>query len=134
MDTDLLEERPLDLTFRDPVKNIPHTAFEKGIVGSVRGAFQFYSDVGVETPVFLMVTLLNVSGYRIILTDPNFPRLDDGQPIDRETLPVPELLVDDLSADVPRTLRPVFDAVWNAAGYIKSANYDSEGRWTPQQP
>jgi hypothetical protein len=27
-------------------------------------------------------------------------------------------------------LRPLFDAVWNAAGWERSFNYDEKGKWT----
>jgi hypothetical protein len=32
--------------------------------------------------------------------------------------------------NMPTLLRPVFDAVWNAAGWERSFNYDENGKWT----
>jgi hypothetical protein len=34
--------------------------------------------------------------------------------------------------DYFRALKPMFDAVWNAAGYPTSRNFDREGNWKPQ--
>jgi hypothetical protein len=26
-------------------------------------------------------------------------------------------------------MRPVFDAIWNAAGFARSLNYNNDGKW-----
>ena len=35
----------------------------------------------------------------------------------------------DRDAPVHEVLRPAFDMVWNAFGFIGSRNYDAEGNW-----
>jgi len=35
--------------------------------------------------------------------------------------------------DIPRLLKPVFDALWNAAVWVGSANYDEKGNWSDQR-
>ena len=44
---------------------------------------------------------------------------------------LPDVLIEDYDCDVPAALRPVFDALWNAAGYERSLNYDENGCWNP---
>ena len=42
---------------------------------------------------------------------------------------VPEVVVEDFAVNPGRTLRPVFDVVWNAFGLGHSVNYDADGNW-----
>lgn len=51
---------------------------------------------------------------------------------DRPTLVVPDVLL--RSEDSPeRALRPLFDQIWQAAGLLRSYNYDDQGNWAPQR-
>ena len=52
-----------------------------------------------------------------------------GTPIDRDVLVLPEKVVDDYGQNVQTLLRPIFDAVWNAAGYEYCLNYDENDKW-----
>jgi hypothetical protein len=55
--------------------------------------------------------------------------LEIGQPIDRDTLTLPETVVEDLNSKPENILRPMFDLVWNACGYPRSRNFDADGNW-----
>ncbi len=62
--------------------------------------------------------------------------LESGEPIDRDTLVLPEVFIEDYESiinesEVARTLRPIFDAIWNACGFERSYNYDEDGNWNP---
>lgn len=35
--------------------------------------------------------------------------------------------------ELARELKPVFDIVWNAAGYVRSLHYDEHGNWNPRR-
>ncbi len=72
-----------------------------------------------------MLKLLRIKGYCI--------RSLTKRAIDRDTIVVPEIWLDTFECDLPRVMRPIFDAVWNAAGYPRSLNYDSEGNWQARQ-
>ena len=51
--------------------------------------------------------------------------------IDRDVLILPDILVDDYNTPIPSVLRPAFDALWQAAGFARSMNYDQQGQWLP---
>ncbi len=51
-------------------------------------------------------------------------------PMDRDRLLLPEVLLEDYRVDLSGALKPAFDSVWMAAGWPRSANYDAEGRRT----
>lgn len=79
--------------------------------------------------MLVMLSLIGVRGYRMTVPPAAF---DEGEPIDRDDLVVPEILVEEYETDprsVASLLRPAFDAVWTACGYPRSPNYDPDGRW-----
>jgi hypothetical protein len=77
-----------------------------------------------------MLTLLGVSGYVLGVKDGLRRRSYSQIPIDREELEVPELMIEDLGSAPADVLRPVFDAVWNAAAWPRCLNYDKDGTWS----
>lgn len=86
--------------------------------------------LGVELPLFLMVSLLGVSGYTMYVDSMVFFHdIYEYHPIDRDALLVPEMLVENYESDPTEVMKPIFDAIWNAAGWPRSMNYDNEGNW-----
>lgn len=83
-------------------------------------------DVGVQPPVWGFLTITGVKGARIP-TDHDVG--DENRAIDRDTLLLPEFVINDLNTDTAALLRPVFDLVWNASGFARSFNFDPNGKW-----
>lgn len=54
---------------------------------------------------------------------------EHGYPIDRDALISPEILVESFEIDPTKVMRPIFDSIWNAAGWPRSMNYDEAGEW-----
>lgn len=73
-----------------------------------------------------MFTLTGVKGASIP-TASHF--VNGGSEIDRDVLLLPESVIDDLTTDATQFLRPLFDLVWNAAGFARSYNFDEGGKW-----
>src|SRR6185295_11040356 len=87
-------------------------------------------DIGVQPPVFLMLTLIGVHGYVLGVRAGLRRRSYSQTPIDRNELEVPEIMLEDFKKPAAEVLRPVFDAIWNAAAWPRCLNYDSDGSWT----
>lgn len=87
----------------------------------------YMKQLGITTPVFIMLSFLGVRGY-IISGSNNFLRRGH-DPIDRDSLVIPEVLLETFDKDPAEVMRPAFDAVWNAAGRPRSMNYDKNGKW-----
>lgn len=86
-------------------------------------------EIGIEPPVFLMFSMLGVADY-VIGTDDRYRRHGYNQsPIDRNVLLVPEIMLEGFEQEASGVLRQAFDAVWNAAGWSRSMNYDEDGVW-----
>lgn len=109
------------------------SSYEVELLEALPRFLSVQKQLGVEPPLFVMLSLLEVSGYTMWLTRPGFPpRLYDRHPIDRDTLLLPETMVESFECDLAEVIRPIFDAVWNAAGLPRSMNYDYDektGKW-----
>jgi hypothetical protein len=56
-----------------------------------------------------------------------------GHPIKEEHLILPESVVENFNAPLSKVLKPMFDLIWNACGFLKSKNFDDEGNRKPQR-
>jgi hypothetical protein len=83
-------------------------------------------DLGVPPPLVSAVSLLGVRGMTM-WTDPRL--IASGAEIDRDDLVVPQELIDDLDEPAEKLMRPQLDAIWNAAGFAQSPNFDEAGVW-----
>ncbi len=53
-------------------------------------------------------------------------------PIDRDVLLLPEVIIENYDEKASKILKFCFDALWNAFGYPKSENYSESGEWAPR--
>lgn len=107
---------------------IPSVAFEEELLKALPRFLAIQKKLGVEPPLFIMLSLLGVSGYIMAVDRTRFGWRDD-YPINRDALIVPEILIESFECDPAEVMRPIFDAIWNAAGWPRSMNYDENGRW-----
>ena len=85
--------------------------------------------LGVEPPFFIMLSLLDVKGYRMSIPAMSMRFPQDNRPINRNNLLIPEVMIENFDAEPSKVMKPIFDAVWNACGYPRSKNYDDSGIW-----
>lgn len=110
-------------------KIIPHAIFEYTLVRYLTDYLQVLQIVGIEPPFIIMLSLFGVEGYRI----PYPAELRIARTIDRDTLVLPEVILQDYKFDASEIMRPIFNALWNSAGLPRSMNYDAEGKWNPRR-
>ncbi len=113
----------------DDKKLIPDVFFERELIESLTNYLKVLQMVGMEPPFIVMLSLFGVEGYRI----PYTPEVLIAQTIDRNTLVLPEVLSDNYECDASELMRPIFDSLWNSAGFPRSLNYSNEGKWNPQR-
>jgi hypothetical protein len=112
-------------------KIISSLAFEVRLFRSIRRFLPILKSLGVDPPLVLMLSLLDVKGYTIITKDYlGFP--GGGAPFDREVLMPQEVLIDTYSADVPLVMKPLVDEIWNAANFNGSIYY-KDGKWMGEE-
>jgi len=111
-------------------RTIPSLGYEKELLQYLPRYVKIQKNLGVEPPLFVMLSLLGVK-------DCIMPRtwsFEEAHPVDRDSLVIPEILVESFDFDAAHVMKDAFDAVWNAAGFPRSMNYDEKsGKWVGKQ-
>lgn len=108
-------------------KFIPDIAFEKNLIDALNTYLSTLEGLGVVPPIFVFLALQGVKGYFIEYDKSR--SIDELQKIDRDILLIPEVLIDNYKVSAEDVLRPCFNSIWNACGYLRSFNYDDKGKW-----
>ena len=104
---------------RDVAKHLLET------VGQLQRIFHFLE---VLPPISVFVSLHGMKGVVFHALRSRFGR----HTFDRETILLPEIVIDDLNAAATGVLRPALDTLWQAAGLERCFDYAEDGRWAPQ--
>ena len=105
------------------------STYEPAVIEAVPKYLRALQDLGVSCPIIVMLSMLGTLGAYIWID--NTVSRNMTTTIDRDVLLLPDVVIEDYNCDIPKTLRPAFDAVWNASGYPRSINYDENGDWSP---
>ncbi len=111
---------------QDGTAYISSGAYERHVVEALEIYVQGLTELGFSPPLICLMSMVGVKDVHLA-TGTTHPR--GAGPIDRDMLLLPDVIFEDDEANVPNTMRPVFDAVWNACGYPRSFNYDENGNW-----
>ncbi|HBY61268.1 MAG TPA: hypothetical protein DEH78_15720 [Solibacterales bacterium] len=110
------------LAFGRPDKVIPSRALPDHVWKFVGSAMEFYHRINVPPPAAAMMSLINVQGFEFA-TSPEYGFGCRPDPVDREDLILPSVIIKDFSTPAVDLCRPMFDALFNAAGYPKWLDY-----------
>jgi len=111
---------------------IASTYFEHELIANLPQLTALQTQIGVEPPLIVMLSMLDVKNVGMSVTG-RTALFRSGHAIDRDVLAIPDVLLETVSYDAATILRPIFDTVWNAAGWEQSPNYNGEGRWVEHQ-
>jgi hypothetical protein len=107
---------------------IPCGGVPRNVLQYLRSAMAFYRKLNVPPPLAAMMTLINVGEYAFATG------ADVGgyftHRVDRDDLPLPGALVQDFSESPADICRPIFDALYNAAGFPKWPEYEEYKKQT----
>lgn len=115
----------------DDRKIIPSVAYEDELRQALRRCLEIEKNLGVAPPFIIMLSLLGVKDYVMAVSQSR--QFNDGHPVDRDVLVVPEGIIESFESPPDKTLRPILDAVWNAAGWPSSINFDEGDNWKPHE-
>lgn len=103
---------------------IPSHFYEDEIIAALRATLSLLNSIGVEPPVAIMLSLLGVKGLTMAMDAHSI----FSQPgIDRDVLLLPEVVMEEFDQTAEEILRPIFEGVWQAAGFERNLNYDRSG-------
>ena len=112
-------------------KNLIHaTGLEEMLIEASSKYINFQRNLGAANPIFVMLSLLEVKGYRLIRNE-NYG-YNEGREIDREDLLIPAVKQESFDVEAKDLLRSSFDRFWNAAGFRRSMNYNENGERKPR--
>lgn len=103
--------------------------FERNFIEILPKLLEYQHLMQVQPPIISLLSMVNVNGYTIAGQKQSWDRAQTF-PIDRDVLAVPEIIIEDMACDPTQTLKPLFDPVWNAAGWPRSMNYQEDGSYS----
>lgn len=104
--------------------------YEKDLVEALPVFLSYQKELGVELPIIIMLSLVDVLGCYIWMESPAFLF---SHTIDRNILMIPDVLIENYDCDAAMVMKPIFDMVWNAGGRPRSLNYSEAGEWAPRR-
>ncbi len=108
----------------DGGKLFPTGAVERELMEATKRYLHAYKGLQIEPPTIVMISLIGLRGYYI-----RAGQFKDGRAFfHRDTLLLPDLMIEDLSVNVETLLKPAFDAMWQGSGWRRCFNYDEKGQ------
>ena len=112
-------------------KLIPSVWYERELIDAVNRYLFLLQKLEVQPPFVVLLSLTGVKGFKMAVD--SYRHSFEGQPIDRDVLINPEIIIEQFEGEKSQILRPIFDMVWNAAGWPRSMNYDENGEWNQKE-
>lgn len=122
-----------DFWHKQKTNKIPIADVEKEVIKISKNILDYQRSFGVEPPIVISLSFLNVNGF--VFGNPANLRVESAyhnHGIDRDNIIIPEIMIDaypDSFEIMSKELKPIFDAIWNAAGWPCSMNYNENGIW-----
>lgn len=102
---------------------IDGTMLEALIVHTLERLVAGLSNLGVSPPAIIRASLLEVRG--IVLLQGIRP----GGQITRQPIQLPEIVLEDFTAPLARSLKPLIDAIYRSAGISSGTQSFAAGEW-----
>ncbi|GEM_PF-2478552 len=113
-------------TAKTPQFHLP--CFEDQLVKGLQSSLQILKRFEIPLPLRACLAIVGAKGYGTITSR---SLLSEAQIIDRNELFFEPAMIDDWDVDLGQALRPIFDQIWNACGYMCSYSYQNNGEWKP---
>jgi hypothetical protein len=96
--------------------------YEEYALNKVKYFVDLSKKLGINPPFFVYLTFSGIENLKIY---PDHP-FNEGYPIDRGILELPNAILDSYETSVVNVLIPMFERVWNACGLDRPPNYVNE--------
>ena len=103
--------------------------FEHHLVKVIEAFLVVRKDLMIRGDLLVFLSLLGAQRVALYQGD---PFQSSGRVFERDLMLFPDVLIEEEIVSVGRVLRPIFDLMWQAAGFKGSPSYDDAGDW--QQP
>lgn len=105
---------------------------EDDIIEACLNSLNMQKACSIEAPIFVLISLMGVKG--VILASINTVDFER-HTFDRDAILTSEILLENYPKDkdhLSTLLKPALDAMWNAAGFPGSPNFNKENLWRPR--
>jgi hypothetical protein len=106
-------------------------SYEKEVLDVLGSYLKMLEQFNIQPPIYIFLSFVGVKNSQLV-TERDYFRRFEQHGLDRDVLLLPEVVIDNFGVDLVSMLRPQFDLVWNAYGYLRSFNFDDAGKWTGQ--
>lgn len=110
----------------------PSATLANMIVGSVRAYLRLQEHYGFAFPTFAMVSFCDAAKLHLRMPTEFSSGFFPSLPLGEEVVAFPETLIERADVDVPATLRPLLNMIWNAFAFPQCTLYDGKGAWLGQ--
>jgi hypothetical protein len=107
---------------------IAGSVFEQDIIRTLRVYMKTCEELEAGMPIYVGLSFCNATGC-ILRAASSGQWTNNGVELKDNVIALPECMIESADANLPRALKPVFDVVWNAFGYMGSEKYDQQGNW-----
>ncbi len=115
----------------DGKRQIPGKWLEDSTIKRFKHSLDTQKSLGISPPFLLSMTLIGIKNYTVVSSSRamHFPRFSDDNRIEKDTLLIPEVLLENYPTDdLDVVLKPMLDTIWNASGREESPRYKN-GKW-----
>jgi len=106
--------------------------YEKNVIAFLEKIRAEFAAAGVSQEMVVFLSLLRATAVELSGPGDMGPSSYELQRFDRQDVLVPDVVIE-ADVSVGRGLRPAFDLMCQAAGYLGSQNYDENGEWVGRQ-
>ena len=110
-------------------KIIPSYAYEDNLLKTIKVYLGILNKLNIDFPIIIMVSFIGVKGFKMAVNQRLFFSSFEQHIVDRDNLVINEVIINDKDEDISKSVKPIFDTVWNACGFANSLNYDENGDW-----
>ncbi len=115
---------------RDGRTLLPSVRYEDEFIRFYTSYLAELAHYGIAPETLCMVSIVGAKVVELGIDRFRFNFDDTQGRFDRDILVLPDVLLEPGNTPA-KTLRPVFDLIWQSAGIARSINYNAEGDWAP---
>lgn len=111
----------------DTVEKFYYMSYEKETIEYIESKLWNLVSIWIKAPFYISLCFLDIKWY--ILKRWNIRASEHWYSYDRNLLDTWNIIINDIN-NIEEKLKPLFDILWNAFGYMHSRNYNEKWNWT----
>jgi hypothetical protein len=108
--------------------------FTSLVVSRVRNYLDVLRSYDLGLSVYVFLSICNAMSIMYRHADISGMGWHDRGPLSRELVSLPEIYIDRYDVDVVDAMRPAFNSLWNAFGFLQCDRYDNLEKWKASNP